>query len=113
MYANNGSLTNSAPKQHDGRTDEKDSNKFGSTRRQKAPRNYTANIAGEADLDDRGGGEGERGVGEAVDEGEAGAFEVGADEALQTVRARRGGGIRRAAHRRRRRWIGETVAEFV
>jgi len=101
MHANNGGSTNSAAKQQAGRTDEKARDEFGGTRRRKAPRNHTENRAAEADLDDRGGRERERGVGEAVDEGEAGDSEVGADEALQAVRARPRGRLRRAAHRRR------------
>jgi hypothetical protein len=64
----------------------------------------------EADLDDGGGGEGERGVRETVDEGEAGTGKIGEDAPLQAVRAGRAR-LRRAAHRRQR--DGRDQAELV
>jgi hypothetical protein len=59
----------------------------------------------EADLDDGGGGEGERGVRETVNEGEAGTGEVREDAPLQAVRARRS--RLRRAHRRQRDGRGQ------
>jgi hypothetical protein len=61
--------------------------------------------SGGTDLDDSGGGEGERGVGETVDEGESGTGEVGSDAPLQAVQAH-GRRLRRASHRRRRCRLG-------